>query len=391
MTSRVGLSLVFWGLAVFGLAMYSLRLNVGISVVFAVPVAVLTFPRNRPRTCKEPSRFFGYQTSNTMRIGHGFERIVRAGWPSCVVAAILLCSQCVYGFARGETAIVTLMGVQLWSLAANRLPARFRTLALAAVLGAALYIALYPACAPLFELALCGLPSGNVLIDTQTGRIGITYAPGMRYEWSGPNTGLIQRYAPQLEPVWRARPIGYRALVAERSVLFRPQFESVLQCLPHDEARRRVVNAIATDANCARWHQAMLLLCLNVAHEQRLADSEALWQAHAHCFAIGRDPHEAAKAVYGWRLACRAWLQSIGAPGEPPSQAQQLARRAATNAWLAEARGEYSSAPEHMHRFCAAYWDLIGEYGLVGSSGSSWANLEVQRCPAIRALWAAGR
>lgn len=392
MTARFRLSKVFWAIGVLGLMMYSLRLNPGVIVVFVVPVALLTLPGDKPCTRKAFGRWFHGQTSNTIAFGRRIARLVRGAWPACVVAGMLVSSQCVYGFARGETAIVTLIGTQLWPLAVRRLPVSCQGLALGTVLGLAFYIAVYPACPPIFELQLFGLSNGNVLIDTQTGRFGLTYTPGMRYEWSGPNTGLIEQYAPHLKPVWLSRPIRYRALVAERSILFRSDLKSLLRCLPHDAARRSVVNAIATDANCARRHQAMLLVCLNFAYERRLADPEALWKQHARCFAIYRDPHEAAKAVYGWTPACTAWLESIGVLDGGASQAERLARRAVGNARRTEIVGEYVSEAEHMQRFSSAYSDLMAEYAQARQRGSSvGVNGELHRCPALRPLCAPGR
>lgn len=126
---------------------------------------------------------------------------------------------------------------------------------------------------------------------------------GFQFMRPGANLRLLERYIDPQRPEWTWEG---DERVLSKSIIWRESLPKALALLPHDAARRQVLQALTEPDNRMRVHQSMLLACLGHLGHSPGYTAETWWNAHEWAFRIERDPKQAAQAVQGWTAKVEA-------------------------------------------------------------------------------------
>lgn len=174
----------------------------------------------------------------------------------------------------------------------------------------------------------CCLVGEIRICDVQAGRTRMSAGEALTFAMPGPATAVIEKYLAPTASVWRASrtemdagfggPDETEEYWNEASDRFEDlilsewdiDWEKCLAMLPHDEARRQVLAAIACDGSLVRVEQLQLIARLGHHGYPTGHDAESWWKAHAWVFVPERDATAARAKTRGWRT----WMTRAYSP-----------------------------------------------------------------------------
>lgn len=148
------------------------------------------------------------------------------------------------------------------------------------------------------------------LQDVHGGRIGWQIEPhGFRFGYAGPNTRLLEKELGPLDAQWQDSGITFMLLATWRdgnervnchNLIFSSRLPAILERLPTDAARRRVLACLTDSTNLLRIHQGFLLTCLDELGYPPGMNAQTWWDRHEWIFEREQDAGRAVRTVWGW-------------------------------------------------------------------------------------------
>jgi hypothetical protein len=163
----------------------------------------------------------------------------------------------------------------------------------------------------------------DIYQDVRGGRRSRLLIPhGFRFGWDGPNTRMLEVWLGPLKPEWRHLTTEFMLLgdwrdgderVNKHNLIFFDVLPVILGRLPHDDARRQVLQCLTDPTNLLRIHQCLLLVCVHELGFPEGLDATTWWEKHSWLFIREGDPKQASRIVWGWidRIPVERWTNRM--------------------------------------------------------------------------------
>ncbi|BBM86160.1 hypothetical protein UABAM_04546 [Candidatus Uabimicrobium amorphum] len=208
-----------------------------------------------------------------------------------------------YGVPNQTTTLILLICVS-WNFVWHLLWIKYEKVTMAAKI----IILLAPIC---FWFDICFLGWRTYSQDICRGRMRCEFADMLFFVRNGKNTHLINKWLGETAPHWTHSHIGGSpfSLVVDgnervntHSIVHQYYLPRILKLLPHDNARKQVLQCVCDSQNQLRFYQGLLMVCVMEWGFPEKKTAEEWWQKHQHFFIHESDGYEAAKTVVNWRL-----------------------------------------------------------------------------------------
>lgn len=196
--------------------------------------------------------------------------------------------------------VVILLGLSGW------------TLRIRGMRGAKFFFAALLASVHLARPEICmNLPSYFVIkyfyCDGTRARERWDFTPGFSFIKDGENTALIESYLGPHDPEWTSMSSLSPHLfdgndrVHSRNIIHSSYLKSMLELLPTEESRRKVLATLTDRKNHLRMHQSLLLVCLHEWGYPNGVDAESWWATNGAAFYSENDGYIATSLALDWR------------------------------------------------------------------------------------------